>query len=383
MRRWILHRRRVLSTRLRAVGLLWLATVVWALTLPLYKLLLTVWTPLQIQFWRYALATLLVVGIGRLRGPKRTGRDYVRALLLSLTLWVGFMAQTYGIRWTTASKAAFLTSLAILFGPLLALGVFGRRAIRVTGLRTRVLVAYWFLVLIGTALVTIHEDWTWRWNGGDVLCVAASLAFAVETVLIDRWVTPAQARWYAGFQMAGLTFWTALWSFLTGSSLAAPANPTWAWALVVLLAVFPSWLAFEWQMTAQPRLKTFLASFVYALEPLQGALLSVFLLGERLSPVQWAGGLLLVGAITGLSSRMVSKPARDSVQVRSPRGNSMIVANPMGVFSGTRFPALVLGVRYPSFGVDSAPGIGSQVPVPVPETWHPYRIPKRNAWPML
>jgi hypothetical protein len=84
--------------------------------------------------------------------------------------------------------------------------------------------------------------------------VAASLAFAVETVLIDRWVTPAQARWYAGFQMAGLTFWTALWSFLTGSSLAAPANPTWAWALVVLLAVFPSWLAFKWQMTAQPRL---------------------------------------------------------------------------------------------------------------------------------
>ncbi len=308
MRRWTLSRRRVVSTRLRAVGLLWLATFVWALTLPAYKLLLEVWTPLQIQFWRYALATLLVVGLGRLRGPRRTGRDYGRAFLLSLALWVGFTAQTYGIRWTTASKAAFLTSLAVLFGPLLALLVFGRRAVRVTGLRMRALGFYWLLVLIGTGLVTIHEDWTWRWNTGDVLCVMASLAFAVELVLIDRWVTPAQARWYAAFQMVGMTVLTTFWSALTGESLAAPVRPAWAWGLVALLAVFPSWLAFEWQMAAQPRLKTFLASFVYALEPLQGALLSVLLLGEGLSPVQWAGGLLLGGALVGVSSRMMPEP---------------------------------------------------------------------------
>ncbi|GBC84187.1 hypothetical protein HRbin11_00609 [bacterium HR11] len=304
MRRWTLSRRRVVSTRLWAVGLLWLATFVWALTLPAYKLLLTVWTPLQVQFWRYALATLLVVGLGRLRGPRRTGRDYGRALLLSLTLWIGFTAQAYGIRWTTASKAAFLTSLAVLFGPVLALLVFGRRAIRATGLRVRALGFYWLLVLVGTGLVTIHEDWTWRWNVGDVLCVTASVAFAVESVLIDRWVKPTQARWYAAWQLVGMTFLTALWGVLTGESLAAPVRPAWAWVLVALLAVFPSWLAFEWQMAAQPCLQTFLASFVYALEPLQGALLSVLLLGERLSAVQWAGGLLLGGALVGVSSRM-------------------------------------------------------------------------------
>jgi len=317
MRRWTSSRRRVVSTRLRAIGLLWMATFVWALTLPAYKLLLEVWTPLQIQFWRYALATLLVVGLGRLRGPKRTGRDYGRAFLLSLALWVGFTAQTYGIRWTTASKAAFLTSLAVLFGPLLALLVFGRRAVRVTGLRTQALGFYWLLVLVGTGLVTIHEDWTWRWNVGDVLCVMASLAFAVELVLIDRWVTPTQARWYAAFQMVGMAFLTTLWSVLTGASLAVPARPVWAWALVAFLAVFPSWLAFEWQMWAQPRLKTFLASFVYALEPIQGALLSVLLLDERLSPVQWAGGLILGGVLVGVSRQMgpvrKDRPAREPV----------------------------------------------------------------------
>lgn len=305
-RTWV--RRRTDWSRRRAVLYLWLATLTWALTLPVYKLLLTTWTPLQVQFWRHAVATLLVVALGRLRGPRRTGPAYVRAAVLSLTLWLGFTAQTYGIRWTSASKAAFLTSLGVFFGPLLALALFGTRAVPVPGLRARTLGFYWLLVLVGTALVTVHDGWTWLWNVGDLLCVGASLAFAVESVLIDRWVAPAEARWYAGMQMVGMAFLSALWGGLTGEPLAPPASPAWAWGLVVLLAVFPSWLAFEWQMAAQPRLKTVLASFIYALEPLQGALLSVLFLEERLSPTQWVGGLLLVGAIAGVSGRIMAEP---------------------------------------------------------------------------
>jgi hypothetical protein len=50
-------------------------------------------------------------------------------------------------------------------------------------------------------------------------------------------------------------------------------------------------------------------------------------------------------------------------------------------FSGTQSPSSVLGARYPALGVDSVPGIGSQVPGTRdlrPGTR--YRIPKRNAW---
>ncbi|MCS7313162.1 MAG: DMT family transporter [Acidobacteria bacterium] len=285
-----------------APGLLFLATTVWACTFPLYKVLLTVWTPVQVQFWRYALGTLWMCLLGRLQFQARGPRDVGRGLLIGLVLWGGFTAQVYGIRHTTASKAAFLTALLILFGPLLYFGMAHlhiqgaiRRVPRMYGL-------YWGLALAGVALLTLR-DWTWDWNRGDTFSVMAALAFALQMVLVDRWVDPTEGRWYAFLQIAAVALGTALWALIFGEPLIADANPPWVWMTAGALGLLPSWLAFEWQMRAQPRLQTPVASFIYAMEPLEAALLSWVLLGERLTASQWLGGCLIVSALLGTSLR--------------------------------------------------------------------------------
>lgn len=283
-----------------AVGLLFLTTTVWACTFPVYKILLTIWTPIQVQFWRYALGTVWMFLLGRLRFGVRDLRDTGRGALIGLVLWGGFTAQVYGIRHTTASKAAFLIALLVLFGPLLYFGMARldfqgpvRRVSRMYGL-------YWSLALAGVSLLTLR-DWTWDWNRGNTFSVIAALAFAVQMVLVDRWVDPAEGRWYAFLQVATVAVGTALWALVLGEPLVANSNPPWAWVTAGALGLLPSWLAFEWQMRAQPRLQTPIASFIYAMEPLEAALLSWVLLGEHLTASQWLGGGLIVSALLGTS----------------------------------------------------------------------------------
>jgi len=295
-----------------AVGLLLLTTTVWACTFPVYKILLAVWTPVQVQFWRYALGTAWMGLLGRLRFGARDLRATGRGVLIGLVLWGGFTAQVYGIRYTTASRAAFLIALLVLFGPLLYFGMARldphgpvRRVPRTYGL-------YWGLALVGVGLLTLR-DWTWDWNRGDSLSVVAALAFALQMVWVDRWVDPAEGRWYAFLQVAAVALGTALWALVLGEPLIADSNPPWAWMTAAALGLLPSWLAFEWQMRAQPRLQTPVASFIYALEPLEAALLSWVLIGERLTVGQWLGGCLIVGALLG-TSVLVTEPVRRGME---------------------------------------------------------------------
>ncbi len=302
-----------------AVGLLTLTTAVWACTFPVYKVLLTVWTPVQVQFWRYTLGTLWMLLLGRLRFGTRDLRDVGRGALIGVVLWGGFTAQVYGIRHTTASKAAFLIALLVLFGPLL---YFGMARLDPRGPARRVPQGYglyWLLALTGVAFLTLR-DWTWDWNRGDTLSVMAALAFALQMVLVDRWVDPAEGRRYAFLQVAVVALGTALWAGLLGETLVADSNPPWAWVTAGALGLFPSWLAFEWQMRAQPRLQTPVASFIYALEPLEAALLAWVLLGERLTASQWLGGCLIVGAVLGTSLRRAAEPAEGGRGRRRPVG---------------------------------------------------------------
>jgi len=301
-----------------AVGLLVLTTTVWACTFPVYKILLSVWTPVQVQFWRYTLGTVWMLLLGRLRFRAREPRDIVRGVCIGLVLWGGFTAQVYGIRYTTASKAAFLIALSVLFGPLLYFGMTRlaphgpvRRVPRAYGL-------YWTLALAGVALLTLR-DWVWDWNRGDTLSAIAAVAFGLQMVLVDRWVDPADGRWYAFLQVAAVALGTALWALTLGVPLVPTSNVAWAWVTVGALGLLPSWLAFEWQMRAQPRLQTPIASFIYAMEPLEAALLSWVLLGERLTAAQWLGGSLIISALLGTSVRIAKPVEQGGAGGRKPR----------------------------------------------------------------
>ena len=93
---------------------------------------------------------------------------------------------------------------------------------------------------------------------------------------------------------------------LTPVALAAgldlPGDPL-ALLLLLYLGAVPSALAYGLFFTGVRSVPAPVASIVTLLEPLTATVLATALLGERLAPTAWAGGALMLGAVTALYVR--------------------------------------------------------------------------------
>jgi len=98
---------------------------------------------------------------------------------------------------------------------------------------------------------------------------------------------------------------------LTGTFGLLPFHPSWpthpaAWALVLLIAGGPTYLAYLAYSAGLRRLEATHASLVATLEPLVAALAAYLLFGEQLLPTGYLGALLILGGIVRLGRQSPS-----------------------------------------------------------------------------
>jgi drug/metabolite transporter (DMT)-like permease len=85
------------------------ATVIWGSTFVVEKIALRDISPVLLVVVRFWLATLLVAALWLPR-LRRTTKGALRdGLVLGLTLFLGFLFQTIGLAYTTASRSGFLS----------------------------------------------------------------------------------------------------------------------------------------------------------------------------------------------------------------------------------------------------------------------------------
>src|ERR1700674_4037291 len=112
-------------TRRRAEAALVGNTIVWGATFVTVKSALADVSPVLFLALRFSLATgaLLAFWYGRGKGRMEPGE--IRAgVLIGIFLFAGYLLQTLGLRLTSAPKSAFLTGLASVMVPLLAMFVY-------------------------------------------------------------------------------------------------------------------------------------------------------------------------------------------------------------------------------------------------------------------
>ena len=306
-----------------AAIMLFLATSVWAASFPAYKVLLAKLTPMGVQGWRYLAAGVLILAWSAFGFTSPLDRrTLAQGFVLGLVLWSGYTLQAYGIDLTTSSRAAFFTSLLTLFGPLFYRLMTKRRF-------RRTFLLWWGLALSGLALLTLR-GWTWGWNLGDSLCLFGAMVFGGQMVLVDRWATRRNARLLNLIQVLCIFVVTCVWALAVGEDPTRIRSLNGReWIILIGLALFPSWLAYEWQFRAQPRLQTPLASLIYALEPLMAAVIAWVWVGETLRPGQWLGAGFVVAALIGSTRSPIfhgmenpMTPPVENPAVRTPRDGS-------------------------------------------------------------
>ncbi len=284
-------------------ALLSLCALFWAGNFVLARAMHEAIPPIGLAFWRWALASALVLPFvwRPLRACWPLLRDrFSRMLLLAALGVAGFNTFVYiGLQTTTATNSVLIQSTM----PFLILGLnrllFGAAVAR----REAASIA---LSLSGVLFI-ISAGQPWRlaniaWNQGDFWLLGAALIWALYSVLL-RWRPEGlDPRAFLGFTLlAGCALLLPLYVAETLAGRTMPWDPP-VMLTVAYVAVFPSVLAYLFWNRGVAMIGANAAGHFVHLMPVFGSVMAVVFLDERFA---WfhAVGALLVAAGIGMTLR--------------------------------------------------------------------------------
>jgi drug/metabolite transporter (DMT)-like permease len=199
-------------------------------------------------------------------------------------LFLCAVLQQVGIMYTTVGKSGFITTLYIVFVPIL--GVF-------SGKRTRWIT--WCCVLvavIGMYLLCVNESLSL--NKGDAYILGCAILYAVHILLIDHYSPITD-----GVKLSCIQFFVcSALAFAAAFAFEKPELPaiTSAWASILYTGVLSSGVAYTLQILGQRDVNPVAASLIMSLESVFAALTGWLILGEILSAREFIGCALIFAA---------------------------------------------------------------------------------------
>jgi drug/metabolite transporter (DMT)-like permease len=245
---------------------------------------------LALRFVIAAAATCLVSGWSLRPSSARTG------LGIGAVLAVGYLLQTWGLLHTSATSAGLITGLFVVVAPLADRVLYGTSLPRSAALAV-------LLSLVGMSLLTGRLPTSLAF--GDLLILGCALAFGVHVALLSRHAPRHDPAALISAQMlACAVLFVALWP--VSGPLYPPPREVW-WPLIAT-GLVASALGYTAQTLAQRHLPAVRTAIILTCEPVFAGLFGYLLAGDRLGPLQLAGGSLILAAL--LLSELVPKLRR-------------------------------------------------------------------------
>jgi drug/metabolite transporter (DMT)-like permease len=212
---------------------------------------------------------------------------------IGLFMLGGYVFQTAGLKFTSPSRAAFITGSSVVLVPLI-LAAFGRRRINAW------IWAGAAVALVGLYLLTVPPEGLGALNRGDPLVFVCSIMFALHIIFIGRYIGRHSVGALAFLQVAT----TALASAMLLPIFAATGweQPRLVWTgklvfAVLITSIGSTVIGFSFQVWAQQHTSPSHTALLVSLEPVFAALTSWMLAREHLNARTLTGGALIFTAI--------------------------------------------------------------------------------------
>jgi drug/metabolite transporter (DMT)-like permease len=232
--------------------------------------------------------------------------------LTGLALGLGYVLQTVGLQYTTASRAGFITGLLVVLAPIM--GVFVLRQVP-----DRWAFAGVMLATVGLLLLAVVDTGGTGGglNVGDLIVLGCAFAFAVQVVLVSKLSRLYDALRFTMVQVLVSGLLSAGGAIVFEGPVAGLSGEVWAGA--AFLGIAATAVAIGVQVAVQSFTTVVHASLIYTLEPVFAAAFGYWLHGDRLGPAGVAGaGLIVVGMLAAelgpyLGRRSARRRARDEL----------------------------------------------------------------------
>lgn len=210
---------------------------------------------------------------------------WVGGCLCGVALFTGATLQQFGIQYTSAGKAGFITALYVIFVPLCRLFAGKRPGKLLWGSVALAAVGMYLLCMDGSLAL----------SKGDVLVLLGAFGFTAHILIIDHFSQKVD-----GVRMSCIQFFVAgALSLVCMFLFEAPSVPAIlsAWAPILYASLLSCGVAYTLQVVAQKDTDPTVASLILCLESVFAVLFGWLLLGETLSMKELLGCILMFVAI--------------------------------------------------------------------------------------
>ena len=269
------------------LGLLFV-TICWGLGFVFVKSSVETMPPLYLLGLRF-FTSAVILGVIFIKKLVRSGRKLIwHGTIIGVILFIAMVLQTYGCKYTTAGKNAFLTTIYVILVPFMHY-LFNRVRPKVR----HILAA--FIGFTGIGLISLNERLTIA--GGDTLTLLCGLFYAFQIILI--------ARYTSDDDPILLVIWefliTGVLSFVLAPIVSGPPSAdmlsSGSVTGVLFLIFFATICGFGLQVVCQKYAPPAPAAIIMGMEAVFGAFASYFMLGEVMTPKMITGCVLMILAM--------------------------------------------------------------------------------------
>lgn len=265
-----------------------MTTIIWGSSFVVMKNSVAVISPTYLLALRFTIASAALVAVfwKRVRALKK--QDLLCGGLLGVFLFVSYFFQTYGLKYTTASKNAFITTLYVILVPFLH-WFFNRKR------PSRNNVAAAVIAVFGLALLSLEGDLSV--NIGDILTFICGFFYAVHIVFIDRYTEKHDPVGLTVTQMAVAAILSWIVAPILEGSMDFGVIDKAMMAGLLYLGIFSTMIGFLLQNVGQKHLSPNTSSILLSFESVFGLFFSVLFLKDPVTLKLAAGCVLMFASV--------------------------------------------------------------------------------------
>ncbi len=224
----------------------------------------------------------------------------LRAGLICGTLLTAAISfQQFGLSYTSAGKAGFISALYIVLVPVFSI-FFGKKP----GGRVWIFVA---VAVAGLYLLCVNGSGEMSFSGGDLSVLLCTVVFAFQIIAVDHYAGKVDGVELSCVQFAVMTVLSAACALLAGEQTTMEAVKT-CLPYILYTGIFSSGIAYTLQIIAQKDGEATVVSLLLSLESVFAVVSGAIFLHERMSAQEYLGCALMLAAV--LLAQLPEKSAK-------------------------------------------------------------------------
>ena len=259
-------------------------TAVWGYTFLVVQDAIARMAVMDFLAWRFVVASVVMIVLRPTCLRNVTRLELLRGVGLGTILGLGYITQTYGLRYTSAAISGFITGMFVVLTPVMSWILLRRK----TNRSTWMVVA---LATVGLALLSLNG---WSVGIGELLTLGCAVFFAIHIVGLGEWSSQHKPYAFSLLQIGTVAVISLIAAIPEG--IAVPPDPG-VWAVVGITGVLATAVAFFVQTWAQSLVSATRAAVVMTMEPVFAGFFAVVIGGNQLTLRTLGGAACILAAM--------------------------------------------------------------------------------------